>query len=217
MSIRIVAIDGTAGSGKSTLGRTLARRLGLVYVNTGLMYRAVAAVAGRDGMGVTEGRALEDVARRLRFDLRPGDPPQLEVEGWPESMLTTLAIDRTVSAVSRHPGVRAALRERQRELGAGGAVMEGRDIGSVVFPEAPVKLFLVADPGERVRRRADDREADDETATRVVLERDALDAPTTPPTPTADALVIDTSDRSVDETLALALEYIARIAPELMA
>src|SRR5262245_50733347 len=194
----VVAIDGASGSGKSTLARALASRLGLAYVNTGLMYRAVAATALRDGVDPDDAASLARIAERIGFRVMPGSPPALEVEGWTEPDLMTLEVEAVVSAVARHPQVRATLRRSQRDLGGAGAVVEGRDIGSVVFPDAPVKLFLEAAPAVRVDRRAEERgTATDQTAD-ALLARDRRDARTTPPEAAADAVVIDTT--TLDET-----------------
>ena len=204
----LVAIDGSSGSGKSTLARALAARLGLPYVNTGLMYRAIAAQALRDGVGVDDAAALERFARALRCRIVAGTPPALEVEGWSDDELMTDEIESVVSAVARHPEVRAALRQAQRTLGAEGGVIEGRDIGSVVFPHAPVKILLVAAPQTRVVRRAHERGNEPDAAQDAVLERDRRDARTTPPVPAPDAVVIDTTDLDELATLRAALAIV---------
>jgi len=213
-SVVIVAVDGAAGSGKSTLARGLARALGVPYVNTGLMYRALAAASLQAGVGPDDAERLVDLARALRFTVRGADPAELEVEGYAPADLTTADVESRVSVVSAHPGVRAVMRELQRSLGAGGAVMEGRDIATVVFPDAPLKLFLRADPARRGDRRADERGAHDTDAVRVALERrDARDARTNPLEPAPDAVVIDTTDLSIEGTLDAALEEAHRIWP----
>jgi len=212
---RVVAIDGAAGSGKSTLARGLARRLALPYVNTGLMYRAAAAASIAATVDADDAERLADLAASLRFTLAGTDPPRLEVEGWPIADLTTLEVEAVVSAVARHPGVRAALRARQRELGLGGAVMEGRDIGAVVFPDAPVKLFLVAGPRERAERRAEERGLDEGALERVLHGRDASDARTSPLVPAVGAVVIDTGALGIERTLEEAVRIVLELAPEL--
>jgi cytidylate kinase len=208
----VIAVDGSSGSGKSTLATSLARHLGVPYLNTGLMYRSVAAAALRDEVGLDDGPGLAELARSLRFTIGGTDPSALEVEGWSPELLTTLEVDRTVSAVARHPEVREVLRAEQRRLGAPGAVVEGRDIGSVVFPGATLKLHLVADPDDRVRRRARDRRTDDVTAAAVVLGRDRSDAPTTPDTPAPGAVVIDTTTLDGEATLQAALRALDTVA-----
>src|SRR5207249_1148277 len=146
----IVAIDGPAGSGKSTLAAGLARALGVPYVNTGLMYRAVAARALEQGVGPDDERGLAAIARSLRFELSAGPSPELVIDGRsPGPELTSGDVEAVVSEVASHPEVRAELREAQRVLGRGGGVTEGRDIGTVVFPDADVKIFLSASPQVR--------------------------------------------------------------------
>ena len=203
----VVAIDGPAGSGKSTLGRRLAEELGVPYVNTGLMYRALAARALRESLDVEDGPALANLAREIRFDLDlQSSPPSLRVDGRaPGEELVTPEVEGSVSSVSRHPTVRAVMVSEQRRLGARGAVMEGRDIGSVVFPDADVKLFLEAAPTERARRR--ERERGD-AAAEAAAGRDDLDARVNPFVPAPGAVVIDTTGRPKDDVLAEALEAV---------
>jgi len=203
----VVAIDGPAGSGKSTLGRRLAEELGVPYVNTGLMYRALTARALRESLDVEDGPALANLAREIRFDLDlQSSPPSLRVDGRaPGEELVTPEVEGSVSSVSRHPAVRAVMASEQRRLGARGAVMEGRDIGSVVFPDADVKLFLEAAPTERARRR--ERERGD-AAAEAAAGRDDLDARVNPFVPAPGAVVIDTTGRPKDDVLAEALEAV---------
>jgi cytidylate kinase len=215
MAPRIVAIDGPAGSGKSTLAHALAGRLDLPYVNTGLMYRAVAAASISEGIAADDAPALAGLAGRLRFTLT-GEPPSLEVEGWPEAALTTPEVEARVSAVARHPAVRAVLRDEQRRLGREGAVMEGRDIGSVVFPDAAVKLFLRAGPAARAARRAAERRHDPARTGAAVGERDAADARTHPLEPAPGAIVVDTGALDVDATLEAAIRVVRERAPGLV-
>jgi CMP/dCMP kinase len=203
----VVAIDGPAGSGKSTLGRRLAEELGVPYVNTGLMYRALTARALRESLDVEDEPALANLAREIRFDLDfQSSPPSLRVDGRaPGEDLVTPEVEGSVSSVSRHPAVRAVMVSEQRRLGARGAVMEGRDIGSVVFPDADVKLFLEAAPTERARRR--ERERGD-AAAEAAAGRDDLDARVNPFVPAPGAIVIDTTGRPKDDVLAEALEAV---------
>lgn len=214
----MVAIDGAAGSGKSTLARGLATRLGLPYVNTGLMYRALAALAIGRGISPNDGRSLAAAFDDLRFELVPGSPAELQVEDHPPHELSTPEVEGCVSAVSRHPEVRELMRERQRAMGdRSGAVMEGRDIGSVVFPDAPVKLFLRASAGVRGGRRAADRPslAGDDVAD-ALRTRDVHDAVTNPFVPADGAVVIDTTELTPAQTLDAAIDVVARNAPELL-
>jgi len=179
----IVAIDGPAGAGKSTVARRLARRLGYLYIDTGAMYRAVALAARRAGVDPDDGEALGDLAERLQFALAAdGDSPRLLVDGEDVSdAIRTPEISRGSSLVSRWPRVRAALVAEQRRMGAGGGVvMEGRDIGSVVFPEARAKVYLTASVEERARRRTEELRArgeavDPAEVLREVRERDERD------------------------------------------
>ena len=214
---RVVAIDGVAGSGKSTLARGLARALGLPYINTGLMYRALAASALEQGVATDDETALVELTRRLTFTVVEGDPSELEVEGFPSDRLMTLEVEAVVSSVARHPQVRTLMRATQRSIGErDGAVMEGRDIGSVVFADAPVKLYLSADVDQRAERRTDQRRAGRAQVERLLTDRDALDARTTPHVPADGAVIIDTTDLTIDRTLLAALDAVARLAPELL-
>ena len=214
---RVVAVDGAAGSGKSTLARGLSKALGLPYVNTGLMYRALAAAAIRAGAPSDDERRLLELFPGLRFILQPPPPGELEVDGFDHDELTSVEVESTVSLVASHPGVRRSMRTEQRRLGeAHGAVMEGRDIASVVFPDAPVKLYLQARAAERSARRAAERRGEPATIARALGERDERDARTTPHEPTPDAVVIDTSDLDPAETLEAALDAVRERAPELI-
>jgi cytidylate kinase len=214
---RVVAIDGVSGSGKSTLARALARALGLPYVNTGLMYRALAASALDHDITTDDVPALVDLTRRLTFTVEGADPPELEVEGYRSDRLMTLEVEAVVSAVARHPQVRSLMRATQRAIGEQhGAVMEGRDIGSVVFADAPVKLYLSADVDRRAERRAGQRDAGKAQVERSLTDRDARDARTTPHVPAEGAVIIDTTDLGIDRTLLAALDVVARSAPELL-
>ena len=214
---RVVAIDGVAGSGKSTLARGLARALGLPYVNTGLMYRALAASSLDHDVVTDDEAALVELTRGLTFTVVGDDPSELEVEGFPADRLMTLEVEAVVSSVARHPQVRTLMRSTQRSIGErDGAVMEGRDIGSVVFADAPVKLYLSADVDQRAERRTDQRRAGRAQVERLLTDRDALDARTTPHVPADGAFIIDTTDLTIDRTLVAALDAVARLAPELL-
>ena len=217
MTERVVAIDGAAGSGKSTLARALASKLGLDYLNTGLMYRALAALAARRGVEPGDAAGLMDLMPGLRFRWVGDDPKELEVEGFDEAVLLDVEVERTVSEVASHPGVRTWMRDRQRALGAAGAVVEGRDIGSVVFPDAAVKLSLMADPDARGRRRAEERAARDADVAEELRERDARDHRTVPLDRLPEgAVVLDTGRLDVEETIRVAMEVIRDRAPELL-
>jgi CMP/dCMP kinase len=200
----VVAIDGPAGSGKSTLAARLADRLGFPYINTGLMYRALALRSIERGVEPDDVEGLVRLARGLRFGLGGGLTPRLLIEGAePADALVSPQVEDAVSQVSRHPAVREIMRRAQRELGAGGCVMEGRDIGSVVFPDADVKFFLSAPPSVRADRRQRERGGGE-----AVAERDALDRRTNPLEPTSDAHVLDTSVLSREEVFEAAVRIV---------
>jgi cytidylate kinase len=213
----VVAIDGPAGSGKSTLARALALELELPYVNTGLMYRVLTAEAIRRGVSADDQEGLLALTERSRFSLGGARPRELQVEGYTEDELTTPTVERTVSEVAAHPRVRAWMRDAQRILGADGAVMEGRDIGSVVFPDARIKIYLVAHADERSDRRAGDRiDRPPEDVSSELRARDELDARTNPFAPSSGAVVIDTGTFDAAATLRIVLELIGERAPDLL-
>ncbi len=212
----VVAIDGAAGSGKSTLARRVARALDLPYVNTGLMYRALAAAAIRAGVSPDDPSGLLELLRGLRFTLAGDGPAELEVEGYGSDELTSPEVESTVSAVSRHTAVRERMRAIQRAMGTErGAVMEGRDIGSVVFSDAPVKLYLAADPSARAIRRVEERGSSGDAA-EALHARDRRDAKTNPHLPAPGAEVIDTTDLDIEATVREALRIVRSRAPELV-
>ena len=202
----IVAIDGPAGAGKSTVARRLAERLGFRYLDTGAMYRALTWLAMREGVALDRGEELAAVAREnpVLFDERG----RVSIAGTDvTASIRGARIDRLVPVVARHPAVRIVMRERQRELAeAGDAVVEGRDIGTVVAPGAEIKVYLVADREVRARRRMAERPGigADALATDLRL-RDESDAARMQPA--EDALVIDTTELAVDDVV----ERIARL------
>jgi CMP/dCMP kinase len=208
--VTVVAIDGPAGSGKSTLGRRLAKALGLAHVNTGQMYRAVTARALARDADLDDGEGLAAIAASLRFDLDAAStPPELRIDGaTPGEELVAPEVEAAVSRVARHPAVRAVLVAEQRRLGEGGAVMEGRDIGTVVFPDADVKLFLDVDPAVRAARRMAQRDTEDPGAAEALARRDERDARTNPLEPAEDAVVLDNEGRTPPEVLAEALAVV---------
>ncbi len=217
---RVIAIDGAAGSGKSTLARGLAETLQLPYVNTGIMYRALTLAAIEASIDPDDGDALAQLMSRLRFELSSDALRELQVEGSPSSeALQGARVEAEVSRVARHPQVRTLMRDAQRALGSPGAVVEGRDIGTVVFPDAKVKLFLQAAPDTRVERRAEQRGGafDDPAVAEALHRRDATDATVNPFEPAPGAIIVDTSDRTVEDTLRAALEIVREQMPEVFA
>ena len=196
----IVAIDGPAGAGKSTVARRLAERLGFRYLDTGAMYRALTWLALDHGIELDDETRLAELAAAnpVVFD---GDRISIATSDV-TAAIREPRIDRVVSSVARHPRVRAVMRDRQRELGeSGDAVIEGRDIGTVVAPNAEVKVYLTAAEEERARRRTADRPGigADALATDLRLrdERDAAQMGAAP-----DAHEIDTTDLAIDEVVA---------------
>jgi len=197
----IVAIDGPAGSGKSTVALALARRLGFLHLDTGAMYRALTWLAQRNGVELEDGDALAWLARKHPVSF--GSEGRVEIDGEDVSVqIRDAEIDRLVPVVARHPEVREVMRVRQRSLGGvGDAVIEGRDIGTVVAPDAEVKVFLVADESERARRRTTDRPGvRPETLAHDLRRRDERDAVNTQPA--ADAVVLDTTGLDVEDVVA---------------
>lgn len=215
-----VAIDGPMGSGKSTIAREVARRLGYRHVDTGAMYRAVAAAALRRGVSTDDAEALTDLAGRVRVELAEGADGVRAFVGAEDVTpgLRTVLVNRVVGRVARVPGVRAALRDTQRALGAaGGVVMEGRDIGTVILPDAAVKVFLTASPEERARRRqaelaAAGQEVPLDEVRRIEAEDDeaAMKRDVAPLIVAPDAAVIDSTELGVDDVVARVLALVDR-------
>jgi len=215
----IIAIDGPAGSGKSTLGRMLARSLNLLYIDTGSMYRAVALAVIDTALDPAGKNAVTELAQRIDIDLE-GDPDTLKV--WLEGRDVTDRIrDEDItemsSIVSTIPGVRRAMVARQRELGKRGAVMNGRDIGTVVFPDADIKFFLTAAPEERAERRFKEDQVVNSNATFAqtfaeITERDRRDSTRadSPLKIADDAIVIDSTGLTIAATFDRMMEYVHR-------
>jgi CMP/dCMP kinase len=190
----IIAIDGPGGSGKSTVARSVARRLGFTYIDSGAMYRAVALWALRLGMDLDDLHRLEQLAKEARIEL-PGDRVLLNGEDVTAEIRAPKVSD-AASRVAAQPGVRRAMREEQRRIGsAGPSVMEGRDIGTVVFPDAKVKIFLDAQPDARAQRRASELGASVEEVARDLDARDQRDRSRAeaPLTQAPDAEYLDTT------------------------
>ena len=199
----VIAIDGPAGAGKSTIGRALAARLGLQYLDTGAMYRAVTVAAMREGIAVDASDAVASLARRVVLDVGAGG---VVVDGFDATAaIRSPEVNACVSSVAANPGVRSEMVERQRAWARerGGGVLEGRDIGSVVFPGAALKVFLTASPLERARRRALESGGDVEEIAASIESRDRKDRERTdsPLTEATGAVIVDTTGRSVEDVL----------------
>jgi CMP/dCMP kinase len=207
----IIAIDGPSGSGKSTLGRMLARELGLLYIDTGSMYRAVALAVIESTVKQSDDLAVGSVAERIDIDLG-GDPDSLRVSLNGQDVTDRIRaedVTHVSSIVSTIPAVRRAMVRRQRELGQRGAVMNGRDIGTVVFPDADVKFYLDADIRERAERRlAEERETNPaatyEQTLADITERDARDKTRedSPLIAAEDAIIVDSTGMAIDDVFA---------------
>ena len=215
----VIAIDGPSGAGKSTLGKMLARELGLLYADTGAMYRAVALACVESNANTGDAGAVAEVARRARVELEgPPDRLRVRLDGRDVTdALRSEQITRLASVVSAVPEVRRELVRQQRGMGARGAgvVLDGRDIGTVVFPDADVKFFLTAVPEERARRRYDEDHArepgltfDDTLAD--LNSRDLRDSTRadSPLKIADDAVVIDTTEFGVEDVFAKMLEVV---------
>lgn len=211
----IVAIDGGVASGKSAVGRRVADALGLTFVDSGLMYRAITRIAAERGIDPRDAEAITKLA----------ETADLRIDGervWADGVELTDGIYDADQAdalplVSATAGVRAALVRQQRQMGQGGVVMAGRDIGTVVFPDADRKFFLTASLDEKVRRRAAQYErrgerADEEAMRKEVEQRDRVDMQraVAPLKPASDAVVIDTDHLDVDEVVAIILRHIRK-------
>lgn len=211
--VQVIAIDGPAGSGKSTVARAVAARCGLGYLDTGAMYRSVAFAALHGGVDPADAEVVANLARNMELEIDPdgtvtvdGIDATIEIRG-PE-------VTRAVSIVAANPAVREEMRGRQRRWAAehGGGVMEGRDIGTVVFPDARLKVYLDASPEVRAARRS--KEVADlsyETVATELARRDALDSNrSADPLRTADdAIVIDTSDLAVDQIVDRIMDHMS--------
>jgi cytidylate kinase len=212
----IIAIDGTAASGKSTVGALLAQSLGYLYFDTGVMYRAVTWAALDRKVEVEDVTRVSQLAETLTIEVKPDGPDdgrQYTVLADDQDVTWAIRspkVDEHVSQVSSYPRVRAALTEQQRRIAANGSmVMVGRDIGTVVLPRADLKFFLRASPEEQARRRHRDylsqgQKADFDEILAHILERDKQDRekPISPMVPASDAIVINTDNLSIEEVLA---------------
>ena len=201
----LIAIDGPAGSGKSSVARAVAGELGFVDLNTGAVYRAVALLALQEGLDLDDDPALAEIARRVDLDaagaLVDGEPV-------PEKVLRTPEVSGAASKVSAWPGVRQVLLSVQRDAAhkareEGGAVVEGRDIGTVVFPDAELKVYLTAGDSVRARRRSAETGGAESSVASDMATRDRSDSTraASPLKAADDAVVLDTSELSVDQVV----------------
>lgn len=222
--LTVIAIDGPAASGKSTISRLLADRLQYLFLDTGSMYRAVTLAVLEQGVNIDDETAVAHLARQLQIDIKPeageGDGRHYTVllngrdVTWD---IRSPAVDANVSLVSSYLGVRQEMVRQQRQFGRrGNVVMVGRDIGTVVMPEAPLKLYITASAEERARRRWQDRHdqghsADYDVILADVKRRDAVDSSRkhSPLRPAQDALIIDTTGKSIDESLEEILKIVS--------
>ena len=218
----IIALDGPSGAGKSTIAKLTAARLGFSCLDTGAMYRCIAWWALNHDIALDDAEALGAVAeqKEIAFGIEPGNPApkQVFIDGIDvTSAIRTAEIDRSVSAASSIPAVRAALVEQQRRIGnAGNYVVEGRDIGTTVFPNAEVKVFMTASAEERARRRVKQNlergvgDTDFDSVLADINRRDELDSNrgTSPLRAADDAVMLDTSDMSIEEVI----EFICDLA-----
>ena len=213
----IVAIDGPAGSGKSTIAKEIARQLGFNKLDTGAMYRAVTFAALDRGIDLDDEAAIDALAKQIeiRFTNGTGEDTRLTIDGQDASAaIRTPQVDANVSKVSAYPGVRAAMLIHQRRAAEGrDIVAEGRDIGTVVFPNAQVKVFLTADPRERARRRVLQRHQNDAQPLKAEVDetldalkqRDKLDSSreVAPLVPAEDAVHVDSTAHTIDEVVSI--------------
>jgi len=209
--VRVVAIDGPAGSGKSTVARTLAARLGLDYLDSGAMYRSVTLAALRRGIDPADAEKVATVARDIDMEIAA----EVVVDGIDATRdIRGPEVSKAVSTVAANPDVRVEMVRRQREWADdhGGGVVEGRDIGTVVFPQAELKVYLTASEEERARRRhqqVSDLTYDDAAANIALRDRVDSTRATSPLAVADDAVVIDTTGRSVDDVVD---EIVGRLA-----
>lgn len=208
----LITIDGPAGSGKSSAARNVAERLGVINLNTGAAYRAVALLALREGVDLADGASLANNAGRIILEV---DGVRIDEKPIPERDLRTPEVSAAASKISVHREVREVLLDVQREAarrarGDGGAVVEGRDIGTVVLPDAELKVFLSASSGERARRRAvqSGRESELQRIHEAISLRDRQDSErqASPLKPAQDAVVLDTTALDLDEVVTRILD-----------
>lgn len=220
-----IAIDGTAASGKSTVGARLARSLGYMFFDTGVMYRAVTRAALDRKIDIENAEDVSQLAESIVIEVKPSDRPDehqaiVLVDGQDVTTgIRTPAVEANVSRVSSYPRVRAALTRQQRHVAAAGSiVMAGRDIGTVVLPEADLKIFMRASAEERATRRYNETVAQGKPANfaeilAAIRERDRQDQekPISPMIPASDAIVVDTDQLEIEEVLAQLIELVTSL------
>ena len=216
----IIALDGPAASGKSTLGKTLADSLGYLFFDTGVMYRAITWIALQHDMNLRDEASITELAQKAQIDIRPpskADGRACDVVIGDKDVTWDMRgedVDANVSVVSAYAGVRKALSEQQRRIGMRGkVVMVGRDIGTVVLPEADLKIYLDASAEERAKRRFDEiiargEKADYDEILRKVMERDRIDSTraVAPLRPADDAVIIDSDKMNAEQVVARVME-----------
>ncbi len=217
----MIALDGPSGAGKSTVARLLAQKLGYLYIDTGAMYRAIGWKARHEGIDPSDEKKLADLCQRTEVLIKKDNKdPRVYVDGRDvSSEIRTPEMGMTASAVSKSAAVRARLLTLQRELGNnGGVVMDGRDIGTVVFPDADIKFFLDASAGERGRRRylelkAKGMDVDLARITQEIVDRDQQDSSRilAPLKKAEDALLLDTTGMSIDGVLDAMVKVVEKV------
>jgi CMP/dCMP kinase len=213
VSERVIAIDGPAGAGKSTVAKKVAAATGLPYLDTGAMYRCVAFAAVRDGVDIKNQDLVGEIAMRSHIVI---EKDSAMIDGQDVSdVIRGYEVTSVVSVIAAHTPVRTAMREQQRAWirDHGGGVVEGRDIGTVVFPDALLKVFLTASPEVRARRRVSQTGGDVEEIARAIAERDHLDSSRedSPLHPHKDSMIVDSSNQSIEEVVAtIAKEFFSR-------
>lgn len=212
MSVRVIAIDGPAGAGKSTVAKKVAAATGLPYLDTGAMYRCVAFAVIRDGVDVHDAQRVGQLAESSRIIV---EKESALIDGDDVSdVIRGQEVTSVVSIIAAHSPVRTAMREQQRAWirAHGGGVVEGRDIGTVVFPDAMVKIFLTASPEERARRRVLQSGGDVEAISEAIAERDRLDSSRedSPLRPHEDSVIVDSSVMSIDDVVQIIADVFAQ-------
>jgi len=199
----VIAIDGPAGAGKSTVARRVAEAVGIPYLDTGAMYRCVALQCLRGDIDPSDVSSVSSIAERISIEL---DGPVVRLNGEDVSQLIrSSAVAGIVSLIAVHSPVRDSMRRQQQQWihKSGGGVVEGRDIGTVVFPDAEVKVFLTASPLERAKRRVDQHGGDIEVVAHSIAERDRIDSTRedSPLKPAADSVIVDSTGKTIDEVV----------------